>query len=64
MNNFKTLAIKLLDDDEGITDDAFQALRDLGKELQLKNWLVQLGEQVKATNGRFYLPEGHTMTDE
>lgn len=64
MNNFKTLAIALLDDENGISEDAYQALRDLGKELQLKNWIVQLSQQVKAQDGRFYLPEDHTMTNE
>lgn len=64
MINFKSLAIKLLDDENGISEDAYQALRDLGRELRMNNWLTQLHAQVKATEGRFYLPEDHTMTDE
>ena len=55
----KNLAIRLLDDDEGITEDAYGALLDILPE----SLALALNKEVEATDGRFYLPEGHSLSD-
>lgn len=57
MDPLKKLAILLLEDEQGITEDAYAALLDILPEktaLELNKW-------VKATEGRFYLPEDHGL---
>lgn len=53
----KNLAVRLLDDEDGITEDAYAALLDVLPE----KLALALNKEVKATDGRFYLPEGHTL---
>lgn len=53
----KNLAIRLLDDEDGITEDAYAALLDILPE----SLALALNKEVKATEGRFYLPEGHSL---
>lgn len=57
-NRFKNLAVRLLDDDEGITEEAYKALLDVMPEESLA---LALNKEVEATDGRFYLPEGHDL---
>ncbi len=56
-NKWKKLALALLDDDDGITEDAYTALLDLMPE----PLALELNKQVDAQDGRFYLPEGHSL---
>ena len=53
----QTLAVLLLDDEHGITGEAYETLIDVLPEL----FAFDLNRQVKAANGRFYLPENHTL---
>lgn len=59
-NKFKHLAVCLLDDEDGITEDAYAALLDVMPEESLA---LALNKEVEATDGRFYLPEGHGLKD-
>ncbi len=52
-SELKKLALALLDDDEGICLNGFNALHDL---LQ-KEGLQEITDRVDATDGRFYLKE-------
>jgi hypothetical protein len=58
-DKLKSLAVRLLDDEEGITEEAYTALLDVLSE----DIAVELNKRVKAAQGRFYLPEGHTLQD-
>lgn len=55
----KNLAVRLLDSDEGITEDAYAALLDILPE----HIALELNRQVKATDGMFYLPEDHDLQE-
>lgn len=50
------LAIKSLDDDEGINEDAYLALRELADLLGVE--AERVWRKVKANDNRWYLPEG------
>ncbi|MFY4731195.1 hypothetical protein [Nitrospira sp. BLG_2] len=50
----KRLAVLLLDDDDGITEEAYQALLDVLPE----PLALELNKLVDAVDGRFYLPSG------
>ena len=58
-SKLKNLAVCLLDDDEGITGDAYKALLDVLPE----PLALALNKEVDATDGRFYLPEEHGLQD-
>lgn len=49
--------LKVLDDDEGISQVAYDALTVLVKEVNNPS-LNKMMEQVESTNGRYYLPPG------
>lgn len=51
---FKNLAIKVLDDDHGISDDAYGALLDLATEINV-DLALQLNKTVDAQDGRFFV---------
>jgi hypothetical protein len=51
------LAILLLDDEDGISANAYMALFDILP----KDFAKKLSQQIKSANGRFYLPKGHTL---
>lgn len=51
---FKNLAIKVLDDDDGISNDAYGALLDLATEIN-PELALQLNKVVDAQNGRFFV---------
>lgn len=51
-NKLKDLAVRLLDTDEGIANDAYYALLELLPE----NDQISLAAAVKCTEGRYYLP--------
>lgn len=55
----KNLAVRLLDSDEGIPDEAYAALLDVLPE----PIALELNRRVKATDGMFYLPEDHDLQD-
>jgi DNA polymerase III delta prime subunit len=59
-NKFKKLAVLLLDDEDGITEEAYTALLDVMPEESLA---LALNREVKAQDGRFYLPEDHGLQD-
>lgn len=70
VNILRVTIIALLDDDEGISNDAYDALRgfvsSLGKTHESHKQTVdeQCGDiwrAVEATQGRNYLPEGHDL---
>ena len=48
----KQLALALLNDDHGITEQAYRILEALLNE----NGLTDITRRVEATDGRFYLP--------
>ena len=49
----RTLAIEVLDSENGITEDAYDVLRDL----LLETGNADVAEKVDATDGMFYLGE-------
>lgn len=51
---FQNLWMSLLDDDNGISEEAYGALLDLGEELS-PVWLKDARRLVDATDGRFYI---------
>jgi hypothetical protein len=54
-DKLKNLAIRLLDDDYGITEEAYSSLLDaIGDDIA-----TELNRRVKAIEGRYYLPEDH-----
>ena len=57
MDKLKNLAIRLLDDENGISELAYDALLDM---LSAQDAL-ELNKQAKATDRRFYLPKEHTL---
>lgn len=58
-DKLKNLAVRLLDDEEGITEEAYTALLDvLSDEIA-----VELNKCVEVAQGRFYLSEGHALQD-
>lgn len=56
-DKLKNLAVRLLDDEEGITEGAYKALLDVLSD----DIAVELNKRVKAAQGRFYLPEEHDL---
>jgi len=52
MRNF---VLAVLDDDNGISTEAWERLNDLLHSAGEFEFLVQLGGQVEATDGRFYI---------
>lgn len=54
---FKKLAAQLLDDDDGITEEAYYTLLEMGDALNLQDYCAALQQTVKAQDGRFFLPE-------
>lgn len=57
MDKIKNLAVLLLEDEDGIHSDVYYALLDT---MQMQEAMA-LNLRVKATDGRFYLPEGHDL---
>jgi len=55
----KRLAVALLDDEDGISEAAYAALLDVLPE----QVALQLNAEVEATDGRFYLPENHNLSE-
>lgn len=53
----KNLAVRLLDDEHGIHEEAYVALLDCLSEQEA----LELNRQTKCTDGRFYLPKDHTI---
>ena len=49
----RQLAITLLNDEDGISTDAWYQLLEVLEDLEI----TDIHEQVKATDGRWYLPE-------
>jgi hypothetical protein len=58
---FKDFVLKALDDDEGLNSASYEALELLAETLELSEYLNSL--PVKATGGRFYLPEGYSLSE-
>jgi hypothetical protein len=58
-DKLKNLAVRLLDDEEGITEEAYTALLDILPE----DVALDLNKVVEAAQGRFYLPEDHGLQD-
>ncbi len=56
-DKLKNLAVALLDDDGGISEDAYAALLDCLPE----DAALELNKEVDANDGRFYLPESHGL---
>lgn len=56
-NKLKNLAVRLLDCDDGISEDAYIALLDCLPE----PIALELNRRVKATFGLFYLMEDHDL---
>lgn len=57
MKKLKNLAVRLLDDEHGITEKAYLALLDMLSEKSA----LKLNKHVKAMEGRFYLPKYHEL---
>lgn len=55
----KNLAVRLLDSDDGISEDSYTALLDVLPE----PIALELNRRIKATDGMFYLPEDHDLQD-
>ena len=53
----KNLAVRLLDDENGIHEEAYVALLDVLPE----DVALELNRLTKCTDGRFYLPEDHGL---
>ena len=58
MDKLKDLAVRLLDDENGIHELAYCALLDMLSEQDA----LELNKQTRETEGRFYLPAGHTLS--
>lgn len=56
-DKLKKLAVLLLDDEHGIHEEAYCALLDLMPE----SLALELNRVTKCQDGRFYLPEDHTL---
>lgn len=56
-DKLKNLAVRLLDSDDGISEDAYTALLDCLPE----PIAIELNRRVDATDGMFYLPEDHDL---
>lgn len=59
MLTLRTLAIKLLDDDEGITEDAYDYLLSM---LDTKE-CIEIDSAVRKQSGRVFLPTDHGLKD-
>ncbi len=59
MLNLRTLAIKLLDDDEGITEDAYNYLSAM---LDTKD-CTEIDNAIRKLEGRVFLKKDHTLKD-
>lgn len=57
--NFRALAIALLDDENGISHDAFNLLEDFAQDNNFK--AQDIFDAVDAQDGRFFLPETHEL---
>ena len=55
----KNLAVRLLDDEDGIHEYAYVALLEVLPEQEA----LELNKRTKCQDGRFYLPEGHGLQD-
>ena len=55
--NLKKLTVLLLDDDLGITEEAYTALLDCLPECDA----LELNKRIEAQDGRFFLPEDHDL---
>lgn len=53
---FKNLAIKLLDDENGINEAAYVALLDLADAIRV-GLASEIDDVVDATDGGFYIPD-------
>ena len=53
-DQLRQLALALLNDDNGISEEAYDLLRALLEE----HGLTDITDRVDATDGRFYLPHG------
>lgn len=58
MKNLRALAIALLDDECGINETAYQAL----DALLVENGHKDISNLVRSAQGRYYLPENHSLT--
>ena len=56
LQEFRAMAIALLDDEDGINETAFRLL-----DLQLGLYSQDISNAVTSTDGRFYLPEDHGL---
>jgi len=59
LDKIKDLAVRLLDDEDGITEFAYCALLDIMPEAEA----LELNKRTKAMEGRFYLPPDHDLQD-
>lgn len=55
----KSLAVKLLNDDQGICEEGYNALR----ALLPARFANDLALQIECYESRYYLPEDHTLTE-
>lgn len=54
----KNLCVFLLDDENGINQDAYNTLLDVATTFLTDYEVRKLSEAVKAADGRYYLPKG------
>ena len=52
---YRALVNSLLNDDYGITEDAYEQLMSLGEDMGVN--VQPIRAQTEATDGRFYFPE-------
>jgi len=53
--SLRDFVVAVLDDDNGISTEAWEKLNDFLHNAGEFEFLVQLGGQVEATDGRFYI---------
>ena len=58
---FQHLAVCLLDNEDGILENAYMALLDLGQSLDLEEDCLELNSHIEAQDGKFYLPKDHNL---
>lgn len=61
MKNLRKMFIKVLDDENGISEEAFVSMKDLASELEKNDEIADILPLVDACNGRFFLPEDHGL---
>tara|TARA_A100001391_G_C4835320_1_gene215352 strand:- start:75 stop:296 length:222 start_codon:yes stop_codon:yes gene_type:complete len=58
MMALKELIENLLDDDEGISSEAYSSLLSYLATINEMNLLEEINNRVKTANGRYYFPRG------